>query len=214
MSYHKAKRASQPETNFRMNLNRNKMMKLDSRDVNAYTYERRIWLTQLGGQLWGTRDSFLPTRALSFDYSVQTSMDVVWHLRPSSSYNRLYDPTESALRALPFGTWPVPSEFYDYIAAWLGPILEFAFSQQRCEFLETRAVWPDAAGGRGRSQTRLVANALSARLPVRRICLSSRIWGFQETPQVRLNSTTSLNSKPFNLMRPLRGSTNCCVSGI
>jgi hypothetical protein len=55
------------------------------------------------------------------------------HSRPSSSYNRVYDQTESALRALSYGTWPVPSEFYrDYIAAWLGPILEFTFAQQRC----------------------------------------------------------------------------------
>jgi hypothetical protein len=45
-------------------------MKLGFHDLNTYTYERRIWPTQLGGQLWGTRDSFLPTRALSFDNSV------------------------------------------------------------------------------------------------------------------------------------------------
>jgi hypothetical protein len=88
MSYHKAKRASQPKTNFRMTLSRKSMMKLGSHDVNAYTYERRIWPTQLGGQLWGTRDSFVPAKALSFDNSVRTSTDVVQHLRPSSSYNR------------------------------------------------------------------------------------------------------------------------------
>jgi hypothetical protein len=53
-------------------------------------------------------------------------MDVVRH-------SRLHDPTESALRALPYGTWPVPGEFYrDYIAAWLGLILEFTFAQQHC----------------------------------------------------------------------------------
>jgi hypothetical protein len=51
--------------------------------------------------------------------SVRTSTDFVRHLQPSSSYNRRGDPTESALRALPF-------------AALLGPILEFTFSQQRC----------------------------------------------------------------------------------
>jgi hypothetical protein len=66
MSYHKAKRASQSETVFRM--------KLGFHDFNTYTYERRIWPTQLGGQLWGTRDSFLPTRALSFDNSVDVWM--------------------------------------------------------------------------------------------------------------------------------------------
>jgi hypothetical protein len=34
--------------------------------------------------------------------------------------------------ALPYGTWPIPGEFYrDYIAAWLGPILKFTFAQQR-----------------------------------------------------------------------------------
>jgi hypothetical protein len=60
-------------------------------------------------------------------------MDVVRYARPLSSYNRQYDPTESALKALPYGTWPVPGEFYrDYITAWLGPILEFTFAQQRC----------------------------------------------------------------------------------
>jgi hypothetical protein len=49
------------------------------------------------------------------------------------SYDMQYDPTESALRALPYGTWLVPGEFYhDYIAAWLGPILKFTFAQQRC----------------------------------------------------------------------------------
>jgi hypothetical protein len=58
-------------------------------------------------------------------------MDVVRHARPSSSYNRQYDPTESARSALPYGIWPVPGEFY-YIAAWLGPILESTFAQQRC----------------------------------------------------------------------------------
>jgi hypothetical protein len=91
MSYHKAKRASQSETNFRISLNRDDMMKLGFHDVNAYTYERRIWPTQLGGQLRGTRDSFLPTRALSFDDSVRSSLEVVRHSRPSSSYNRIGD---------------------------------------------------------------------------------------------------------------------------
>jgi hypothetical protein len=105
-------------------------MKLGFHNLNTYTYERRIWPTQLGGQLWGTRDSFLPT---SMDNTLRSSMDVVRHSRPSSSYNRRFDPTESALRALPYGTWPVSGEFYrDYIAAWLGPILEFTFAQQRC----------------------------------------------------------------------------------
>jgi hypothetical protein len=116
-----------------MSLTRDDTMKSGFHDLNTYTYERRIWPTQLGGQLWGPCDSFLPTRALSFDNTVRSSMDVVRHARPSSSYNRQYDPTESALRALPYGTWPVPGEFYrDYIAAWLGPILEFPFAQQRC----------------------------------------------------------------------------------
>jgi hypothetical protein len=115
------------ETAFRMSLTRDDTMKLGFHDLNTYAYERRIWPTQLGGQQWG------PTRALSFDNTVRTSLDVVRHSRPSSSYNRLQDPTESALRALPYGTWPVPGKFYrDYIAACLGPILEFTFAQQRC----------------------------------------------------------------------------------
>jgi hypothetical protein len=101
MSYHKAKRASQSESGFRMGLPRDDTMKLGFHDLNAYTYERRIWPTQLGGQLWGTRDSFLLTRALTFDNTLRSSMDVVRHSRPSSSYNRQGDPTESAPGALP-----------------------------------------------------------------------------------------------------------------
>jgi hypothetical protein len=111
MSYHRAKRASQTEIHFRMNLSRHDMMKWDPHDVNTYTYERRVWPTQLAGHLLRTRDSFLPTRALSFNNSVRISTDVVWHLRPFSSYNS-GDPTESARSALPFGTSPVPGEFY------------------------------------------------------------------------------------------------------
>jgi hypothetical protein len=131
-SYNKARKASQTETVFRMSLTRDDIMKLGFHDLNTYTYERRIWPTQLGDQLWGTRDSFLPTRPLPFDNTLRTSLDVVRHSRPSSSYNRVYDPTESAQRALPYGTWPVRGEFYrDYIAAWLGPILEFTFAHQR-----------------------------------------------------------------------------------
>jgi hypothetical protein len=95
MSYHRAKRASQTETVFRMSLTRDDTMKLGFHDLNTYTYERRIWPTQLGGQLWGTRDSFLPTRPLQFDNTMRSSVDVVRHSRPSSSYNRVYDPTES-----------------------------------------------------------------------------------------------------------------------
>jgi hypothetical protein len=64
---------------------------------------------------------------------MRTSLDVVRNSRPSASYNRRYDPTESAQRALPYGTWPVPALFYRYyIAAWLGPIFEFTFAHQRC----------------------------------------------------------------------------------
>jgi hypothetical protein len=64
---------------------------------------------------------------------MRTSLDVIRHSRPSKSYNRVYDPTESALRTLPYGTWPVPGEFYrDYIAAWLGPVFEFTFAHQWC----------------------------------------------------------------------------------
>jgi hypothetical protein len=133
MSYHRAKRASLTERVFRMSQTRDDTMKLGFHDLNTYAYERRIWPTQLGGQLWGTRDSFLPTRPLPFDNTLRTSLDMVRHSRPSSSYSRVYDPTESALRALPYGTWPVKGEFYrDYIAAWLGPILEFTFAHQRC----------------------------------------------------------------------------------
>jgi hypothetical protein len=133
MLYHRATKASQTETAFRANLTRDDTMKLGFHEVNTYAYERRIWPTQLGGQLWGTRDAFLPTNPLSFDNKFRTSLDVTRHSRPSSSYNRVCDPTESALRALPFGTWPVPGEFYrDYIAAWLGPLLEFTLSHQRC----------------------------------------------------------------------------------
>jgi hypothetical protein len=51
-------------------------MKLGFHDLNTYTYERRIWPTQLGWQLWGTRDSFLPTRPLPFDNTMRTSLDV------------------------------------------------------------------------------------------------------------------------------------------
>jgi hypothetical protein len=110
MSYHRATKASQTETAFRMHLTRDDTMKLGFHDVNTYAYERRIWPTQLGGQLWGTRDAvgFLPTRPLSFDSTMRTSLDVIRHSRPSKSYSRVYDPTESALRALPYGTWPVP----------------------------------------------------------------------------------------------------------
>jgi hypothetical protein len=43
MSYHKAKHASQSQTIFRMNHNGDEMMKSGSDDINAYTYERRIW---------------------------------------------------------------------------------------------------------------------------------------------------------------------------
>jgi hypothetical protein len=42
MSYHKAKRASQSETVFRMSLTRDDIMKLVFHDLNTYTYERRI----------------------------------------------------------------------------------------------------------------------------------------------------------------------------
>jgi hypothetical protein len=55
----------------------------------------------------------------------------------------------------------------------------------QCKFLNTRAVGSDTVGSRGRSRDRLVANAPNARLPVRRICLLSRIRGFRETPQAR-----------------------------
>jgi hypothetical protein len=82
------------------------MMKWGSHDLNTYTYERRVWPTQLEGQLLRARDSLFSTKALLFDDIVRTSTDVVQHLRPSSSYNRRGDPTESALRTLPFGTWP------------------------------------------------------------------------------------------------------------
>jgi hypothetical protein len=51
MSYHNAKRASQSETIFSMILMRDDMMKLGLYDLNTYAYERRIWPTQLGGQL-------------------------------------------------------------------------------------------------------------------------------------------------------------------
>jgi hypothetical protein len=85
MSYHKAKRASKADTVFRMSLTRVDTMKLGFHDLNTYTYERRIWPTQLGGQLWGPRDSFLPARALSFDNTVRSSLDVVRHARPASS---------------------------------------------------------------------------------------------------------------------------------
>jgi hypothetical protein len=82
-----------------------------------------------GRSVVGNAHSFLPTRALSFDNSVLTSTDVLRYSRPFSSYNRRGDPTESALLALPFVTWPVPGEFYrDYIAWWLCPILDFTFS--------------------------------------------------------------------------------------
>jgi hypothetical protein len=186
-SYHKAKRSSQSENNFRMRLTGDDMMKLSSHDVNAYTYERRIWPTQLGDQLWGTRDSFLPTRALSFDNSVRSSLDKVQHLRPSSSYNRLYDPTESALRALPFGTWPIPCEFYlDYVAAWLGSILEFTFSKQR--FVNSFII---AQYGLTQQEVKnvpeldwlrtLLARGFSAGC----IRLTGRIRGFRESSQVR-----------------------------
>jgi hypothetical protein len=132
-SYHKAKKACQTETTFRMSLTRDDVTKLGFHDVNAYTYDRRIWPTQLGGQLWGMRDAFLPANQIPFDHKMRTSIDVSRHSRPSSSYNRRGDPTESALRALPYGTWPIPGEFYrDYIAAWLGPLLEFTFAHQRC----------------------------------------------------------------------------------
>jgi hypothetical protein len=47
MSYHKAKRASQFETVFRLSLTRDDTMKLGFHDLNTYTYERRIWPTQL-----------------------------------------------------------------------------------------------------------------------------------------------------------------------
>jgi hypothetical protein len=49
---------------------------MGSHYLNAYTDERRIWPKQLGGQLWGTRDSFLPTKALLFDNSVRTSTTI------------------------------------------------------------------------------------------------------------------------------------------
>jgi hypothetical protein len=42
MSYHKAKRASQTETAFRMSLTRDDTMKLGFHDLNTYGYERRI----------------------------------------------------------------------------------------------------------------------------------------------------------------------------
>jgi hypothetical protein len=45
MSYHKATKASQTETAFRMHLTRNDTMKLGFHDVNTYAYERRIWPT-------------------------------------------------------------------------------------------------------------------------------------------------------------------------
>jgi hypothetical protein len=49
MSYHRAKRACQSQTNFRMNLNSDDMIKWGLHDLNAYTYARCIWPTQLGG---------------------------------------------------------------------------------------------------------------------------------------------------------------------
>jgi hypothetical protein len=48
MSYHSTKRASQTENGFRMSLSRDDTMKLVFHDLNTYTYERRIWPTQLG----------------------------------------------------------------------------------------------------------------------------------------------------------------------
>jgi hypothetical protein len=206
MSYHKAKRASQSENNFRMSLIRDDIMILGFYDLNAYTYERRIWPTQLGGQLWGTW-------ALSFDNSVRYSLDVVRHSQPSSSYNRLYDPTESALRALPHGTWQIPGEFYrEYIAL---PILEFTFSQQRCV-----NAWIIAQYGLTRQEVEGVSELDWLRTqPVE--FRHSPTWSNTRIPRNSSSSssnapltTTSLSSESFNLMRPLRGSTNCCENGI
>jgi hypothetical protein len=81
-----------------------------------------------------------------------------------------------------YRTWPVPGEFYrDYIAAWLGPVREFTFAQQRCVNTWNRAVRPHTAG----SCERLVENASFARLPTRRIRLPGRTREFRTTPPVR-----------------------------
>jgi hypothetical protein len=79
------------------------------------------------------------------------------------------------------GTWPVLDEFYhDYIAVWLGPILEFTFLQQHHV-----NSWILAQYGLTRQEVEgvpeLVANSLSARLSARRIRLPSRIRGSRET---------------------------------
>jgi hypothetical protein len=200
MSYHKAKRASQSEKVYAMSLTRDDIMKLGFHDLNTYTYERRIRPTQLGGQLWGTRDSFLPTRALSFDNSVRSSLDVIRHSRPSSSYNRRYDPTESALRALPYGTGRYRANSIA-ITSRPHPRIHVC-TATLCKRVDNRAIRPHTAG------SRLVANAFAYLVEHEDSRNSSS--SLSDAPL----TTTSSNSKPFNLMRPLRGSTNCCENGI
>jgi hypothetical protein len=166
-SYNKAKKASQTETVFRMSLTREK---LGFRDLNTYTYERRIWPTQLGGQLWGTPDSFLPTRPLPFDNTLRTSLDVVRHSRPSSSYNRVYDPTESAQRALPYGTGRILSRLHRGMVRPYPRI--HVCTSTIYKRVDNRAVRPHA-------------NTSVAGLPARRIRLPSRTRESRHAPPAR-----------------------------
>jgi hypothetical protein len=182
----------------------------------TYTFERRIWPTQLGGQQWGTRDcsfrlgryhSLTPCALVCMSYDIRDPR------------RRIIDDSTRPRVRLPYGTSPIPGEFYrDYIAAWLGPILEFTFAQQRCANACITAQY-----GLTRQKVEGVPELDWLRTLLARGCpqTHSHTWSNTRMPRNSSSSfsdapltTTSSNSEPFNLMRPLRGSTNCCENGI
>jgi hypothetical protein len=65
----------------------------------------------------------MSTDPLAKDTAARNNCRIERQLRPSTRYG---------MRHLPMATWPVPGEFYrNYIAAWIGPILEFARAHVR-----------------------------------------------------------------------------------
>jgi hypothetical protein len=77
-------------------------------------------------------DSLLPTASLAKDAAARINCRIERQPRASTRYARKFDISANGLRRLPTATWPVPGEFYwGYIAAWIGPIIEFARAHVR-----------------------------------------------------------------------------------